>query len=101
MHFLASFNLFFKRRRKRSTEEEDYNSVETVYPFLEKINKIGFENLNDVKCQKVCKRLGLSVTNKLKCVRSCFVRWLSWETAKRLTLFRDPWLLWSTTHRPL
>merc|ERR1712137_52428 len=39
-------------RRKRSTDEEDYNSVETVYPSLEKINKIGFEQLNDVKCQK-------------------------------------------------
>jgi len=39
-------------RRKRSTDEEDYNSVETVFPFLEKINKIGFEHLNDVKCQK-------------------------------------------------
>jgi len=39
-------------RRKRSTDEKDYNSVETVYPFLEKINKIGFEHLNDVNCQK-------------------------------------------------
>ena len=42
--------------------------METVYPFLEKINKIGFENLNDIKCQKVCKNLGLIVTKKLKCV---------------------------------
>lgn len=40
------------KRRKRSTEEKDYNSVETVYPFLEKISKIGFDHLNDVKCQK-------------------------------------------------
>merc|ERR1739844_479482 len=39
-------------RRKRSTGEKDYNSVKTVYPFLEKINKIGFEHLNDVNCQK-------------------------------------------------
>ena len=33
--------------------------METVFPFLEKINKIGFEHLNDVKCQKVCKILCL------------------------------------------
>ena len=42
--------------------------METVYPFLEKINKIGLENLNDIKCQKVCKNLDLIVTKKLKCV---------------------------------
>ena len=100
-YFYHSLNFSPERRRKRSTDEKDYNSVETVYPFLEKINKIGFEHLNDVNCQKVCELLGLFITKKLECVRSCFVKWLSWEIAKRQTLCRAPWLPWSTTHRPL
>merc|ERR1719270_1226703 len=39
-------------RRKRDVDEQDDNSVETIYPFLEKINKIGWGNLNEVSCQK-------------------------------------------------
>jgi len=39
-------------RRKRDVTEHDENSVETVYPFLDKINKIGWGNLQDVSCQK-------------------------------------------------
>jgi len=42
------------RRRKRDAEdihEEEFNSVET-YPFLDKINKIGLKNLQDISCQK-------------------------------------------------
>merc|ERR1712025_985267 len=39
-------------RRKRDVDERDDNSVETIYPFLEKINKIGWGNLNEVSCQK-------------------------------------------------
>merc|ERR1712227_120848 len=41
-------------RRKRDAEdihEEEFNSVET-YPFLDKINKIGLKNLQDISCQK-------------------------------------------------
>ena len=46
------FKLLFSRR-KRDVDEQDDNSVETIYPFLEKINKIGWGNLNEVSCQKV------------------------------------------------
>merc|ERR1711879_58585 len=39
-------------RRKRSTDEKDLNSVEIVYPFLDKINKMGFDHLKELECQK-------------------------------------------------
>merc|ERR1711935_830812 len=39
-------------RRKRQAEDEMYNTLESSYPFMEKINKIGFSRLSEVGCQK-------------------------------------------------
>merc|ERR1712198_602064 len=39
-------------RRKRSAEDEMYNSLEYHYPIMEKINRIGFSRLTEPKCQK-------------------------------------------------
>merc|ERR1711892_310369 len=39
-------------RRKRQAEDEMYNTLESSYPFMEKINKIGFSRLSEIECQK-------------------------------------------------
>jgi len=39
-------------RRKRDVEDEMYNTLESSYPFMEKINKIGFTRLSETDCQK-------------------------------------------------
>merc|ERR1712088_12502 len=39
-------------RRKRQAEDEMYNTLESSYPFMEKINKIGFSRLAETDCQK-------------------------------------------------
>merc|ERR1711892_1649812 len=39
-------------RRKRQAEDEMYNTLESSYPFMEKINKIGFSRLSEAGCQK-------------------------------------------------
>merc|ERR1712064_72824 len=39
-------------RRKRQAEDEMYNTLESSYPFMEKINKIGFSRLSETDCQK-------------------------------------------------
>merc|ERR1719312_1062311 len=39
-------------RRKRQAEDEMYNTLESSYPFMEKINKIGFSRLYETDCQK-------------------------------------------------
>ena len=44
------------RRKKRDVSD---NSVETIYPFLNKISQIGWDNLNTVNCQKVMTILSL------------------------------------------
>ena len=43
----------FIRRRKREAEE-DINSVETAFPFLEEISRMGgIQRLKEKECQKV------------------------------------------------
>jgi len=39
-------------RRKRQAEDEAYNTLESSYPFMDKISKIGFSRLSEVGCQK-------------------------------------------------
>merc|ERR1712183_889972 len=39
-------------RRRRYAEDEMYNTLESSYPFMEKINKIGFNRLTEPLCQK-------------------------------------------------
>ena len=46
--------IFYMFRRKK--RDVDDNSVETVYPFLNKISQIGWDNLKTVNCQKVTTR---------------------------------------------
>jgi len=39
-------------RKKRQAEDEMYNTLESSYPFMDKINKIGFSRLSEADCQK-------------------------------------------------
>merc|ERR1711936_551956 len=39
-------------RRKRQAEDEMYNTLDSSYPFMEKINKIGYSRLTEPLCQK-------------------------------------------------
>ena len=42
----------FYRRKRRQAEDQAYNNLESSYPFMEKINKIGFSRLTEARCQK-------------------------------------------------
>merc|ERR1711983_659154 len=39
-------------RRKRQAEDEMYNTLESSYPFMDKINTMGFSRLSETDCQK-------------------------------------------------